>query len=580
MTDVQAPESRVPRTPLHIFAVVTAFMLPVVFSPNVASYFWLPKAAYLLVVTGVGLPLLAQLVIRERQWLARAAALFLVVEALSAILSSNHTYAFFGGFAASDGWLFWAGAISAWAIGRSVGSHAEHDLVYALLAGVAVNAAVAIGEMVFDLEWYHLTLFDGRSPGLMGNPVHLSALLAGCLGLVTSSRIRIRTAVPLTALFTAGLQVAGGRLGLAVGVVVLMVGLLRRQRVFAAALAGAAVVGLLLGAAAVRAKTGASAASSQLSAEPAGGIRDRVENWKSAASAIADRPILGSGPDRFQAATSRYRSLRLARSGPDRVYEDAHNLVINLLVTVGVIGAGLFLAFFVGVVVAARDRRSPLALFAFGVLVTHLLEPGLAGTTPLALLCLGVLGAELPAVVRRPTAMSAVALGLVGTMAAAAALFGGFELEQARLDYRMLAINRANDFLPRWSNTAGLKARIHLFNGRLHHDPVELRASVRWREEAARRDPANPSLWNDLGDVLAGQGQYDRAVAAYKKALPLNPWSVRALANIALVDVVAGRPAAGRPYVDKALRVADSARLRALRDATREGGGSTPPPSG
>ncbi len=60
--------------------------------------------------------------------------------------------------------------------------------------------------------------------------------------------------------------------------------------------------------------------------------------------ATLDRPLLGSGPGRYQAATSKYRPLRFARTeGPSKLYYDAHDIVVQMLVTVGLLGTAAFL---------------------------------------------------------------------------------------------------------------------------------------------------------------------------------------------------------------------------------------------
>src|SRR5207302_9151293 len=76
----------------------------------------------------------------------------------------------------------------------------------------------------------------------------------------------------------------------------------------------------------------------------ASGIRPRLETWLSARHALVERPVLGSGPGRFRAATSRFRTLRLVRAeGADRLFVDAHDMAVEYAVTTGLPGLALLL---------------------------------------------------------------------------------------------------------------------------------------------------------------------------------------------------------------------------------------------
>src|SRR5205085_7024689 len=120
-----------------------------------------------------------------------------------------------------------------------------------------------------------------------------------------------------------------------------------------------------------------------------GGVRPRVETWLSARHVLARHPFLGSGPGRFRAATSRYRTLRLVRAGgADRLFADGHNLAVEYAVTTGLPGLAL-LGVWLALAVRRAGWRPPLAGFALVVLAMHALEPQNVALTPLAFLALG-----------------------------------------------------------------------------------------------------------------------------------------------------------------------------------------------
>ena len=142
-------------------------------------------------------------------------------------------------------------------------------------------------------------------------------------------------------------------------------------------------------------------------------------------------PLLGTGPGQFRAATSRLRTVAIARAEtPDRLYVDAHNLVVEFATTTGLLGLAALLAW---LLLASRRASGPLLGFALAVLAAHLLEPQSVRTTPMALLALGAAGptlaiAPLRRVGRAATAMLA-ALALAG---GARLLAGDFHLKFAQ----------------------------------------------------------------------------------------------------------------------------------------------------
>src|SRR5690349_6288306 len=100
-------------------------------------------------------------------------------------------------------------------------------------------------------------------------------------------------------------------------------------------------VGLLLGWALVSSTSATPSASERLVGPS--GQSARVQNFRTAIDAILDRPVLGWGPGRYQAATSQHRSRELEAAGPDALFADAHDSILHYGVTTGVVGVGFLI---------------------------------------------------------------------------------------------------------------------------------------------------------------------------------------------------------------------------------------------
>ena len=94
--------------------------------------------------------------------------------------------------------------------------------------------------------------------------------------------------------------------------------------------------------------------------------------------------------------------------------------------------------------------------------------------------------------------------------------------------------------LPPWGEPAAVTGRLVAFQGISRHDDGGLADARRWWSIAARRDPADPSRWNDLGDARGRAGDAAGAAAAYRLALADNPWSARALRGLLRVGSAGG----------------------------------------
>jgi tetratricopeptide (TPR) repeat protein len=119
--------------------------------------------------------------------------------------------------------------------------------------------------------------------------------------------------------------------------------------------------------------------------EPAGGARFLL--WRDSLHMAAARWPAGYGPETFIATFALDQSADLARAYPDFYHESPHNILIDVLVSQGVAGPLLFLAFAgSGFAAAWKARRNPAAVaLAAGLAAMTVSEQFACFTLPTAL---------------------------------------------------------------------------------------------------------------------------------------------------------------------------------------------------
>jgi O-antigen ligase len=421
----------------------------------------------------------------------------------------------------------------------------------ALIGGILANAVVAVVQGGFALSTVPFTRYEGRAAGLLGNPVHLGALMVGALALVLprvrSNSLRWGAA---TTLVGAALQLSGSRFALGLAIVAAVVELLRWRRQALVAV-GALVLGLLLGVG-IGAAGGAITGSGRVQAGGQSvGTTARLQTWIGAGHAIAERPLLGAGPGRFRAATSPHRSLALVRNeGADRLFFDAHNVFVEYATTTGILGVVAFAAW---LLLACGRARGPLLGFALLVLAMHLVEPQFAGTTPLAFLALGVAGRVTVAPLHR-AATAVIALVVVVALGAAGRLlYGDFQLRQAGLDFRAAPAKAAVGLLPPWPEPAKVAGRVSLYRSITTHAPDARAETLHWDQLATRRDNTDPEAWSALAEAELYFRDARAAERNFREALRWDPWSVRALNGLASAYVADGDRARAKAALVRSL---------------------------
>jgi O-antigen ligase len=530
--------------------IALVFLIPTIWTSSAYNWFTTPKVALALIALGPGLVVLVWLAAAQRDRPALAAVAFLVAASASTLLAHEPLLSLVGEYFSQNGLVLTAACVSFWALGRTIDERARHMVVLALVAAAFVNAAVAWLQMSTGLGIQALAPYEGRAQGLTGNAVYLAALCAAALWLVASEARR--SARPLAwwgtaALLAGAVELSGSRIALVLVVGVLIwhavLDLRDRRRVRAGALIAAGLLGLML----AMAISSSGGASDRVSEQSSSGLGSRVALWHSGLTALEDRPLLGYGPGRFQAASSPHRTLEIAHyEGPDVLYSDAHNLIVEYAVSTGLVGISLLGLW---VVLSARRCRGSLLGFCVVAVLIGLLEPQDISVTPLIALALGAAMLRAPNPQLRDAGRTAgrcalvcgAVLAAVGLMAGTALLVGDTHYAHANARRSQSELTAAEHWLPPWPQLPALHVELERVPG-VSTTPAVLAL----QREVLRRDGEDPSSWYTMGSLRYLRQDYFGARAAYRHALERNPWSFFALAgsyrsSLALGDVPAAR---------------------------------------
>jgi O-antigen ligase len=536
-------------------------------SPDVGSFTFTPKLAVLLLVLAVGLPNLIQLAgVSPHAKAARAGIAFLLVGLASSLLSRSITVGIFGLYTWGTGWLFWCGAFAAWAIGVRLTAPGRRLLIAALLTGTALDALVAVAQVVIRPGNLAIALYQGtQADGLMGNPTNLESLLLGTLAisgvlLCQSARERSHRVglLVLTALLSVALELTGERLAIALLALLLAFAMIRFRSI-------GAILFVLVSSASYGAAYLASSTllRSRLTALTVVTSNPRVTMWHVAARFLLHHPLLGSGPGEFESAITSFESLSLARRlAVGTFFTDGHDLFIQVGVTTGLVGLGCFVTF---VVFASRRVAGPLLGFALLALAVELLEPLNIAVTPLALLALGAAGTAATSEARpglgehlRLAAQSIAAIAAIA--AAVTMLVGDFFVEQGLTNYNYAQATTGARLLPVWYDPAADAARVatNLGDRSSSAGPTTTsdlwyRRSLSWRNIAVSRNPSNPEPWIALGDGELDLNNRAAAGEDFRRAIQQDGRAADALTALGELDLRLNYPASARPLLELAL---------------------------
>ncbi|MGH9295734.1 MAG: O-antigen ligase family protein, partial [Acidimicrobiales bacterium] len=322
---------------------------------------------------------------------ARLAIAFLIVALVSALLSRAPDIGLFGLYEWGTGWLFWLSCAGAFAIGASLLRQDGEWVFYGLLGGGLLNVLVAIYQVAVHPATGMLRGYDGGSQadGLLGNPVHLEALLVGAVALVASrSCDSLKRWWWVLVLLGLGVELTSERLAIPV-LLVIFAAVLYRRRLKGAVFSGLVAAGYGLGYVVGGSGLGHRVASG--TAETTFGLR--LQLWHTALHAVALHPLIGGGPGEVLGTIAPLVGRGFARNlTGGRLFTDSHNWIVEVVVTTGLLGLACFAAW---LLLAVSRSRGPFLAFAAALLAVELVEPMNIGVTPLAFLAIGAAAAGL-----------------------------------------------------------------------------------------------------------------------------------------------------------------------------------------
>lgn len=580
---------------------VTAVVLPIAFDPRSTLPFPITKAGVLGVTAyALGATLSVKFVVSgfasvPRTWLIAPPAVYVVLTAVAALFAVDTNIALWGSY---DRRL---GLVSTVQMG--VIFVAAATFVYTRVEVLTVLAAVAVGGTLVAVYGtaQRLGLDPIRWPitgavfatfgnsNIMGQyfAVLAAASLAGLLSLSPLSRRRA-SATALTVLsiaFVGGVVLSGARaalIGLTIGSVAalgLTVSRLtaRRRRTLAAGLAVAVITvgSALVLATPLGARMAALAEGTDLS------VSERALLYRTIFEVVADRPVLGVGPDNLAAVYNQYRPVEALTFGQLVTQSSAHGWPFRALLDTGVVGLLAFVAIGVTFVAAAAQtvRRSDNAdsgiLTVLGVALLTFLAAGVFAVNDLGTdwlfwlvggMLVGTLAGPRGQAARRlsgwRTPVAAVlaagllwpVLGLSRDIGASRALLASRTLAERDPTGALAYAREVVEYDDRWPdhwNSLGLRA--------LQAGDRDLALSA--FERAASAGPYDPQIWTNLGKLQAllsnaRPGLADRARASAARAVMADPRNPVAHAGATQIYLILGDNAAAAEEAEAALALA------------------------
>ncbi len=387
-----APSHRVPRLPAAaIAALALVGLVPIVFVRGTGDAFEPVKAAFL--ATGaaalLAIALAAELARAERQglgswWrsasarmasalleerLGTAVLLFLLSATISTVASIRPEVSLLGVPGRPAGLLTACATAAVFFTSRSASATPRWIERVALVSSLAaaVAAAYALVQLagLDPVDWVWTATFDGRRrvPGTLGHPNHLGTYLAMTLplALLLARRTRSRAARAAWALLVAvalfvlattlsrGAWVAVAAAGVAYATLSLFPSRSAREAARSAASGGRRGAGPFLAAAALALAAfllplltpmgpGLLARIREIADVHAPSTQSRLYLWRGGLSMLSDHPLLGVGTDAYAAAYPRYRTPESWQLEWNSASSKAHNEVIQIGATQGLVG--------------------------------------------------------------------------------------------------------------------------------------------------------------------------------------------------------------------------------------------------
>jgi hypothetical protein len=524
-------ESRRGLNVADVCAIVGVVVLSAAYLPGWTAAWDAPRVAVFLLavpVGVVGVPLMAW----RRDPTAAVLTAFLGCGLVASLLAESRTISLVGGIGRQSSWVLWCGAAGLWAIGRSTTELGRSRLVIAAVASGAVSLAFAVVQLIVQPDRFDMSLEQGRPVGLVGNPIYFGAIMCGLAAVVAHPARATGSRLGLAGfgVFAFGAAVSGSRIAVVVTLLIAAAvaasGARRRGLVLGATIAGANVLAIGLH----RAIGTGQSAGERIGTS---GVQDRLDLWSFGLKGWADRPLLGAGVGRFRAATqSHYSDAWAGRFSDDRsgAWLDAHNLFVEMLVTVGIIGLALLIVLFVQF---ARRGQGALAWGAAAIATTWLLEPAALAPLGIAALFIGAAMAQPDGPARPNRATWLSALLIIGLA------LGSWYLVGMRALDGWLPPPVTDTSPPAWPlwrfDPLAASSASESVDLQGSQDPSVASFAIRWAERAVDLEPDFPYWRSNLAFDLLVVGETSEARRVASEALDDQPNHVRTLEILQVV---------------------------------------------
>jgi O-antigen ligase len=491
---------------------------------------WTPRMAALLAGLPLGVVLLVRLAWR-RDKAALAAMGFLVWALIAALASTAPWRSLIGQVNGNtQSLLIFSGVFGFWALARTLSDRGRALVGPVLVGALGVSALIGVLQIILDIRNGPLAHVGGRAGGLEGNAVYFSTTLSGagawCAGRAVSAaglRSRLVNLAGVT-FFALAIGLSGSRVSI-VAIVAASAAVcwwarsLRSLRVPIAVL-----VGLV---SSVSLQRSVQLGTDTVGRFSAGGTGDRTAIWRASLSAIGERPLLGWGPGRIRPAIQHHFTpefVRLYQTDDfSLAWNDVHNVILQMLIAVGIIGVVLLAAF---VVMALRRSDFTLSLAAVAISINWLLQPASLSSLAIAAIFLGASAKRLaassdPAKRRHDAvAVSSVVLGLIVALALVTA---DLRLRHAVESGDRAAVRAAAG----WFGDDPYVIDIFVLGSYRPDVASELPARVAAARRAAEAEPDVPMWWNELAMTQWDSEDFAGMRVSIEKALELQPNHVR-----------------------------------------------------
>jgi hypothetical protein len=292
------------------------------------------------------------------------------------------------------------------------------------------------------------------------------------------------------------------------------------------------VVALLIAVIGILVPTAASPFAARIEALLVGdaSTQDRVLIWRGAAELIAERPLLGLGPDNFAAAYPSVRTVEAVRlTGPDTLTDSTHSWLLRVTVDAGLAGMVAFLVMLGAAAWRALRDRTRVSALGLAVVAAYLGQ-GLVAIEHISTDWIPWLGLGL---------VASLTEGGPGSPAAIPARHRGPRARTARAQTpwlvwgagiaALIAVTLAS-----WQQVRASEA---LFRSVAALRAGDTAVAIAWANDATRLDPDRAIYWHGLGVARSTAGQQREAVQAFERAARLQPYRSDGWRNLAVAHL-------------------------------------------